>query len=409
MSNRLLASALSVAALVLASPAAFAQMVTIQNHVITNPQGGTVTFPKIEVTNTNLSREQVVKIFTPDTTKEERTALLKSMKADRFAIPTIQIQGPKARGAFNNFVATDINAGKLGKATLDSFDVAGTDKSDKPISMKSGAIAIENGDFSTVATAIATGDTAGLQPRVGVFKWTGFDLSIVEDGPKERTGPIRIAVGSIDMTNVFDGELFKSGVFAVKNLVIEPGKGSKLSRDLSPFGYDKLDLGMTMTSAYDAAKKALTVDDWTISGASAGALTLKAAMGSLEKGAFAPDQNAQLAALLGADISRLEIKFANAGLFEKAVAFVAQQQKKQPDALRKEWGAMAGQFLPAVLGGDPSALAIAGEAQKFVAEPKSLTLVATGKSGPVKLIDLASIKDPAGFLQKVKVEAAANR
>lgn len=412
MSNRLLAPALSALALMFAAPAVFAQTqtVTIDNHVIRNEKGSTVTFPKIEVRNTNLSREEVLKLFSTGTSKEDGTALLKKMKAERVSIPSVQLDAKDGKGTLRDFEASGIEAGRLKKFSVASLDMAGQDKQGKPIAIKSGPLLLEDGDFTSIVAAVTTGDPSNIQPRVGKLAWSGLDISVAEDGPKERTGQIRIALGKFEMDNKYDGDVFRSGTSAIRNLVIEPSKGSKMARDMAPIGYDKLDLGMTTSGSYDPVKKTLVIDDWTISGAGAGALTLKAAMGGLDKSAFAADRNAQLAALIGADASRLELKFDNKGLFEKVVAFVGQQQKKDAGALRKEWAAMAGQLLPAVLGGDPAALAVAGEVQKFLGDAKSLTLVATPKAGgAIKFIDLANIKDPMAFSQKVKVEAAANK
>ena len=81
-----------------------------------------------------------------------------------------------------------------------------------------------------------------------------------------------------------------------------------------------------------------------------------------------------MGALAGGGIAAIEVKFVNAGLFEKSVAYFAAQQKTTPEAVKKQWAAAAGQMLPAVLGGDPSALKVAAEAQKFIAAPTNLTI-----------------------------------
>ncbi|MBK9082722.1 MAG: hypothetical protein IPL88_11910 [Rhizobiales bacterium] len=393
------------------APAAFAQVatVTLDNHVIKPKPETTITLKRVEVTKTNLSRDEVIKLLAPETSNEERTAIAKRMKAERFAIPSAEVKAKNGVSTLTDFVATNIDSGKLAKAGIASFQGSGTDNKDKPISIKSGPITLEDADLSGVATALSTGDPTGLQARLGRFSWSGFDMTFTEEGPKDKAGQIRIAIASVDMKNAYEGEVFKNGVTTLKNLVIEPSKGSKMERDLSPFGYSRLDLGMNISAAYDQAKKALTVDDWTIDGAGMGALTLKTALGSIDKGLFSADKNQQLAALIGGDVSRLELKFANAGLVDRALAYVGEQQKKSPADLRKEWGGMVGQMLPAVLGGDPSALALAGEVQKFIADSKNLTIAATGKAGPVKFIDLAGIKNPQALLQKVKLEAAANK
>ena len=203
MSNRLLAPALSAVALILATPAVFAQTqtVTIDNHVIRNEKGGTLTFPKIEVRNTNLSREEVLKLFSTGTSKEDSTALLKKMKAERVSIPTVNLDARDGKGALRDFEASGIDAGRLKKFSVASVDLAGQDKQGKPISIKSGPLLLEDGDFTSIVAAVTTGDPSNIQPRVGKLAWSGLDVSVAEDGPKERTGQIRIALGKFEMDN----------------------------------------------------------------------------------------------------------------------------------------------------------------------------------------------------------------
>jgi hypothetical protein len=62
-----------------------------------------------------------------------------------------------------------------------------------------------------------------------------------------------------------------------------------------------------------------------------------------------------------------------------------------------------------MLGGNPAGLALGAEAQKFVAEPKSLTVSAKVKNGALKASDFLAIGDPAEFAGKLDITAAANR
>ena len=114
-------------------------------------------------------------------------------------------------------------------------------------------------------------------------------------------------------------------------------------------------------------------------------------------------------ALLDAGVASIEIKLVNGGIFEKALAYTAKQQGLSPDKLRAQWSAMIGQAAPVMLGGSPAGLALAAEAQKFVAEPKTLTISAKVKSGALKASDFMAISDPSEFAGKLDISAAANR
>ena len=103
------------------------------------------------------------------------------------------------------------------------------------------------------------------------------------------------------------------------------------------------------------------------------------------------------------------MKFVNAGLFEKAVAYFADQQKATPEAVKQQWAAAAGQMVPAMLGGDPSALKVAAETQKFVATPTNLTISLHPKSGALKFSDAMSAGDPMAVLGMIDIVATANK
>ncbi len=167
---------------------------------------------------------------------------------------------------------------------------------------------------------------------------------------------------------------------------------------------------MVVGADYQPAAKTFTLDELTIEGAQMGSIRLKANFGDIDPALFSsPDNSARMAALLGCSISSLEIKVVNSGLFEKALAFTAKQQGASADALKQQWSAMTGQMAPMLLGGDPSALKVAAEAQKFIEAPKNLTISIKAKSGGLKAADFEAIDDPAAFVSKLDIAAAANQ
>ena len=61
-----------------------------------------------------------------------------------------------------------------------------------------------------------------------------------------------------------------------------------------------------------------------------------------------------------------------------------------------------------MLGGSPAGVALAAEAQKFIADPKTLTVNVKAKSGALKAGDFMAISDPGEFVGKLDISAAAN-
>lgn len=383
--------------------------VTLDNVVTKNKKGDTITIRRAEFVNTNLTKDEVSKLLDPTTADNDRVALLSKLKASQISVPEMKIEGAEGVGSLRDLQATNVDQGKVAKASIGGFDADIKDKN-QPIRMKSGPIAIENADFATLVKAVETADPSAVQATIGRFTWTGLDINASEKGtPAGPDNFIKMRMASFDLVNTMDKGVFKSGKLEMKSFVIEPGKATKMMRDIAPLGYDKLDLGMTFGGSYDQASKALKIDDLTVSGVNMGSIGVKALFGGIDAAAFGKDKMAQRAALLSGDVASLDVKYVNSGMFEKALTILAAQQKKKPDDLRKEWSTMAGQVLPAVLGGDPSALKIAGEIQKFLGSPKSLLIQAKAKAGAVKFLELAQIKDPASLLQKVSLSATANQ
>ena len=147
----------------------------------------------------------------------------------------------------------------------------------------------------------------------------------------------------------------------------------------------------------------------TVDGANAGAIAVKAEFADVDPALFGSDSEARMAAVTSGAITGIEFKFVNAGLFEKALAYFAGQQKTTPEALKQQWAATAGQMLPALLGGDPAALKVAAEAQKFVAAPTNLAIALRPKTGTFKFSDAAAAGDPMSLIAALDIVAVANK
>lgn len=388
--------------LLAATVGARAENVVIDQQVFT-PEKSTVTLKGLQATDSSLSKDDLVKMLSPGTPDAERARLIKAFKASKLAIPTVEVKDAKSLLTVRDVAATGIDGGRFARLT-----VAGADgTSGEDMKFKANALTMEDGDFSTLATALAAGDAKQFGARVGSAKFEGFTATLREDGPKDKTGLVDIAMAGAESRTVMEGDLPRTATFAVRNMTVTPQKGSKLGRDLTAFGYDKLDVGLRGAVSYDLANRAFRIDDFTIDGVNAGALTLTTALGNVDKTFAATDPNQRLAAFMGADMSELKLKFVNSGLFDRALAYTAGSRSKE--TVRAEWAKAAGQYIPIFLGGDAGALALAGQVQAFVNDPKSLTLTAKGKTGPVKLLELPGLKDPGELLKRIDLSASANK
>jgi hypothetical protein len=361
----------------------------------------------MEFTNTNLEKDEIEKLLSPDTPKDDKLALSKKLKADKVSIPAIEVT-PKDGGAlhFKGFEADGIDEGKVAKLAIDGIDGDNQKESGK-ITIKSGAFLVENADLAEVLKAAgSSGESAG-GGRLGHVTWQAVDIVAPDDKTPGKT--MHIAFGSFELKSDYDGDVMKQGTTTLKGFVFEPAQGSDFGNELATLGYTKLEMAAAIGAHYDAAAKALSLEDFTIEGVKMGSIGLKANFGDIDPALFTGDKDARLQALFAGSIASLEIKLVNSGIFEKAVAFYAKQQGATPDALKQQISAAATQMVPALLGGSPDSLKVAAEAQKFIASPKNLTISLKAKGEPLKAADFIGAGDPTAIIGKVNISAIANQ
>jgi hypothetical protein len=374
--------------------------VTLDDFTTTSKDGDVMTIKHAEFKGTNLSEDEIKKLLTPDTSSDDQTALMQKLKVGEMSIPQIDV-APKKGGAIHihDITGSDIDSGKIGKFGFSGIDGEATDK-DGPVSVKAGAFVMENADLADALGAAKDPKQISPLTHLGHVSWEGLDFIV----PDKDSGPgkaIHVALGSIDIRNNYDGNILKDGATTLKGLLIEPSKGSEFANSLAILGYTRIELNARIAAHYDASAKKLSIDDFTIDGANAGAIGLKADFADVDPALFGVDQAARIGAITGGAISAIEIKFVNAGLFEKSVTYFADQQKTSPDALKKQWADAAGQMLPAVLGGDPSALKVAA--------PTNLTIALHPKSGTFKFSDAMGAGDPMALISTIDIVAVANK
>jgi hypothetical protein len=382
--------------------------VTIDNLMFKSLDGDAFTIAHVEFDNTNLSKDEIIQLLTPDTQADDARALAEKLKADRIAIPSVGILGADgSKIRLTGLVASHIDAGKIETLDLAAIEASGTEKGGALI-VKSGALHL---DGLNVAELLAEAGSPGADARpntLGGMTLSGLD--IVAPDPDNAPGQsIHVAVGAIDVHNDYTGDTLKTSLSKIAGLVIEPSPGSDMGKTLAALGYARIALAMSVGLNYQAEAKTFALTDFTIDGVDMGSLGLTANFTDVGPELFGADNSGRLLAALGAGVAAVEIKLANGGLFEKALAFYAKQEGVTPDALRAQWSAVIGQSAPVMLGGSPAGLALAAEAQKFIAEPKTLSIAIKAKNGALKAGDFMAIGDPIAFAAKLDITAVANR
>jgi hypothetical protein len=386
--------------------------VSLENLSVKGKEGGTVTIRKVDVTATNLTKDEVAKLFNPDTPKDVASALAAKMKADKIAIPDISVNDKDATLAFHDVSIMGVNEGKVGSFVLSSFDGKVTNKDAGQVTLKSGPLQIKNMNLARMMSGVKTGNFVDSTMQVGSVSWTGFEASFPDkDTPATAPGGnlIKVSLASLSGDNTYDGEIPVKSAGKGDHLVVELPKESSGAKQIAQFGVDKIDLGFTVAASYDKAKKSFNLEDYTISGVKLGSFGFKGVVGGIDPAMFTSDAKTRIAALMGSDVANIAISYKDGGLFNNVLAFVAGQQGKTGDALRTEWSAMATQLLPLLLGGDPSSLKLAEAVGSFIATPKSLTISAKAKGAPVKVTDLMNLSDPKAILSKIDLSAVSGQ
>ncbi len=415
LKNYTLASSVAVIALVGASTTlAYAGDVVIDDLKIVD-KDTTVTIKRIEVLGSNLEKSEILKLFETGTKKEESVALLAKLQAAKFSIPDIEVSGKNEfKGTFKDFLAVNIDKGKIGKLTLAGFE--GGDKAPKgPTSVKVGSTVMESVDLSKILEAARTGkppETMDFKNQTS--KVFVNNISVVvpdEKTPKDAPGGnlSKITVGSLEGSTEPGSGTIQKGLFEVKNFVVEFPKASAEAKNLAELGYDKVNMGLKVRGNVDEPSKKFNLEEMTFSGVDWGAFTVAAKLENFVHTPSGVTQDARVANLMAAKISNIQVSFANSGIFDKAVVLIAKQQGAKPEDMKAQWTAMAVGMLPAILAGDPAGKTIGEAIAKFIANPKNVTIGATSKGEALPISSFTAAKSPADILSKINVTASANQ
>jgi hypothetical protein len=393
------------------TPAFALETIVLENVVMQNPGKPAATVRRIEFADTNLTKEEVQKLFTVDGPKEEKTAIMAKLVASKISIPDVVIADDKGKFTINGIQATGVNAGKVGQFGLAGFegDVPGDNGR---VSMKSGPLSIDGAGFAGLLNAVQTGDMSAASSHFGKFSWQGFEMAAPDkDTPADAPGGnmVKLKFGSVTGEGTSEGDVPLKTTAAIKDLTIELPPSSDAGRGLTAAGYSTINLGFTFSSTYNPTAQTVAIDDLTFSGRDIGSIGLKLGLGGINKSVFTNgNKDERLMSLLGGSVSGLEVKFVDGGAAAKVLAFAAAQQGKTPDALKAETAAMAGQLIPMMLGGHPSAAKIAEQVSAFISNPKGITVSAKPKAGALPFMQAMTLLEPKAFLDAVDVAVLAD-
>ena len=402
-------------AMVLCSGLGAAQAQTVTLDAFSLPlgdKGFTLAVERVEVTGTNLTRDEVAALFSPQTPKDQAAAILLKMRAQKFSIPLVTITGRDGRFSLHGIEASNVSEGRIEHLGFASGEGAGSNASGGATSLTIGALDVVEADFSVLFEALRTGDLIGRQVPAKGLLWKGAQASFPDnETPASAPGGnlMKVVLGPLAVDTVYQGKIPVHAFLDWKGLSIGPPAASRAGRAMADFGYPSIDFSLRATVAYDPASQIYKIDDFSILAPRAGMLSFKMDIAGVGTDFLAGNREAKAAALQRARMQALNLGYADDGLFGKIAAFVARQQNKTPEVVRREWSALATQFIPLGLGGDPASLKIAEAVARFIANPTVLTLSARAKGEAPKFGDLKGLTRPGALLTYYELGAVAGR
>ena len=288
-------------------------------------------------------------------------------------------------GAFEASVYPSItlNDIKVDAGTQGSFSLA--QAAFKPTDLKQPIAAVEGAADALTAAWFET-NYRKLIPSWGGFSLSGLSLDIPNpDKPAERI-QAKIADFDLSLSDYLNGIPTKVSTKASGVEMPLPADSTDDSiMMLKAIGITNVNLNYEVSASWDQASQSITVDKVAVSGNDLGSFAVAAVIGNATDALFDVDPNAEQAAAMGLTVKSVKLDVADAGIADKMLPILAQQQgSADPVAFRKAMAAQAEGAAIALLGSTDSARALGAAVSDFVlGTKKALT------------INVAA-KDPAG-------------
>jgi hypothetical protein len=404
-----LRAALVLIAGALAVAPAWAEDVAIAEAVLAKGPRSKITFRNITIKDSNLSQAEATSLFTGALSREDLGAMLERMQASRVSIPEAEIQSENGdHFTLHDIVAEAIaHGGAQGLSFASADGVLPDDSGDTTVRL--GALRVDHVSMPGLAAALRAGD-----PGVAAFRFSHLvlesgDLSAVDKGtPAGAPGGNRVQLhagaATIDQSFDPDGAPLE-GAASLTGVSLKMPPKSKGGESLAAFGYPDLSGEFQFAGAYDPAAKVYRLKTYGLDIRNAARISLSAQFSGVPKAFFTGEKDVREKALRDAFLDWAQIDVSNAGLFDKVVAFVSISQRKPPETVKAEWRAIVSQA-PLLFSGAPAIAVAAHAVDKFISDPKSLTIRIRGKDSPLKLDDFAHIEDAAAFLNRLEVTSA---
>jgi len=268
--------------------------------------------------------------------------------------------------------AVKIDAGEAGNFSLDKAEFKTLDLN-PPLDAIEGAGTLDEKWFDTNARR--------LIPSWGGFSLAGLALDVVD--PEAPGTRIKANVADFDLTlsDYLNGIPTRISTSAHGVAVPLPADSTDDSVVmLRSMGITSVNLNYELSAAWDKAANQINIDKVAVSGNDLGSFAIAAVIGNATEQLFDPDSNVEMAAGMAVTIKSIKTDTVDAGLADKMVPLLAQQNGADPAAFRAQMAAAAEGAAIAMLGSTDEARSLGEAVSDFIAgKKKALTITVTAK------------------------------
>ncbi len=358
-------------------------------------------------------REAAAAVAEPSTSGAQRNALLAAF-VDAFGSDDLTATeiGLNFRKEAN---ATRLTIGRASISLLDGPRIDGVEAQNLVFARPSGRISVESLSFRGLdLRPLTNSDRApnllgeDLRPDFEQIAMTKLEGRLTPTEGADASSGSTFEVERFAIERAAPKDAARSGLNVSLDHFTAPAGDGGVFSTLAAMGYERLDLSSRLDVIWSEASSELAINSFSLDGADMGSLNVAAQFSNVTLDLASRDERVAAAAAHSVLIKKLDLHVENAGLFDKALAVQAKNEKQSVDEARQSDILKATLLLPALLGNEAPARALGAALAKFIAAPKNFSLQALAPEG-IGIADLEFVQTPGALLKKIEVTAAANQ
>ena len=300
---------------------------------------------------------------------------------------------------------TNLGNGRIGGADVRSFRFQGA---------RAGTLAVAALVVGPLALpSLGDGPSATI-PAGGTIDAAGIDVDLLgqksdEDAADTQPGHVKFKVDHLVVaSDGTGGEIPRKTAVNVENVSFDATEGKGSALPLYDMGYRHLDLSGMLASTYDAATRNLTISKLRVDGADMGTLDLSVALSNVGNGLLSSDPETAQAAMIAIVAKSIDLKLANGGLFDKAIAWKARKDGLSVEQERDAGVDFFTNGVPALVDDNPKVKALGAAVAKFIAAPGTLDVSIASRSG-LGVAAMGLLATPDVLIDTLDIKASSHR